>query len=237
MRNVKVLFKKELKSYFNSPMAYIFLVLFAIFNAYFFTNTFFLINQSDLRSLFNITPLIFLFFIPAVTMSLVAKENNSGTMEVISTLPIRDWEFVVGKFLAALTLVAIGLAFTLIHFFTLMSVGTNIDYGAILCGYLGLLLVGGFYTAIGTFTSALTDNQVVAFIIAITIVLVFFLMDKLLIFMPAGLGGLIQFISTDYHLSNISRGVIDSRNLIYFGSMIALFMVVAVRILEMRKWR
>lgn len=237
MRNVKILFLKELKSYFNSPMAYIFLVLFAIFSGYFFTNTFFLINQSDLRSLFGIIPLIYLFFIPAITMSLIAKESNSGTMEIISTLPIKDVEFVLGKFLAATTLVIIGLGFTLVHFFTLLAVGTNIDFGAILCGYIGLILVGGFYASIGTFTSSLTDNQVVAFIIAITIVIVFFLLDKLLIFMPTSMSGLIQFISVDYHLSNISRGVIDSRNLVYFGTMITIFLLTTVRILEMRKWR
>ncbi len=237
MRNIKILFLKELKSYFNSPMAYIFLVLFAIFSGYFFTNTFFLINQSDLRSLFGIIPMIYLFFIPAVTMSLIAKESNSGTMEIISTLPIKDVEFVLSKFLAATTLIIIGLGFTLVHFFTLLVVGTNIDYGAILCGYIGLILVGGFYASIGTFTSSLTDNQVVAFIIAITIVLVFFLLDKLLIFMPTGMSGLIQFISVDYHLSNISRGVIDSRNLVYFGTMIVIFLLTTVRILEMRKWR
>ena len=237
MRNVKILFLKELKSYFNSPMAYIFLVLFAIFSGYFFTNTFFLINQSDLRSLFSIIPLIYLFFIPAITMSLIAKESNSGTMEIISTLPIKDVEFVLGKFLAATTLVIIGLGFTLVHFFTLLAVGTNIDFGAILCGYIGLILVGGFYASIGTFTSSLTDNQVVAFIIAITIVIVFFLLDKLLVFMPIGMSGLIQFISVDYHLSNISRGVIDSRNLVYFGTMITIFLLTTVRILEMRKWR
>jgi len=237
MRNVKILFLKELKSYFNSPMAYIFLVLFAIFSGYFFTNTFFLINQSDLRSLFSIIPLIYLFFIPAITMSLIAKESNSGTMEIISTLPIKDVEFVLGKFLAATTLVIIGLGFTLVHFFTLLAVGTNIDFGAILCGYIGLILVGGFYASIGTFTSSLTDNQVVAFIIAITIVIVFFLLDKLLVFMPTGMSGLIQFISVDYHLSNISRGVIDSRNLVYFGTMITIFLLTTVRILSMRKWR
>ncbi|MBC8402563.1 MAG: ABC transporter permease subunit [Candidatus Marinimicrobia bacterium] len=237
MRNVKILFLKELKSYFNSPMAYIFLVLFVIFGGYFFTNTFFLINQSDLRSLFSVIPLIYLFFIPAITMSLIAKESNSGTMEIISTLPIKDVEFVLGKFLAATTLVIIGLGFTLVHFFTLLAVGTNIDFGAILCGYIGLILVGGFYASIGTFTSSLTDNQVVAFIIAITIVIVFFLLDKLLVFMPTGMSGLIQFISVDYHLSNISRGVIDSRNLVYFGTMITIFLLTTVRILEMRKWR
>lgn len=237
MNNVKALYVKELKSYFNSPMAYIFLVLFALFNGYFFTNTFFLINQSDMRSLFNITPLIYLFFIPAVTMGLLAQERNSGTMEMISTLPIQDHEFVISKYLAALTLIAVGLAFTLVHFVTLLFTGTNIDVGAALSGYLGLLLVGAFYAAVGTFASGITDNQVVAFIIGVAIVIAFWLMDAVLMFIPPVLSGLVQYISVDYHLSNISRGVIDSRNLVYFGSMIWLFLTLTVRILEMRKWR
>ncbi len=237
MRNVKSIYAKELLSYFSSPMAYIFLVIFSLFNGYFFTNTFFLINQSDMRALFNVVPLIYLFFIPAVTMGLIAKERNNGTMEVISTLPILDWEFVLGKYLAALTLVVIGLGFSLIHFITLMITGTNIDYGAALCGYLGLIIVGAFYAAIGTFASGITDNQVVAFIIGVALVLFFFLMNMLLIFMPPWLSGIVQYMSVDYHLSNLSRGVIDSRNLIYFGTMIWLFLTLTVRFLEMRKWR
>ena len=101
MNNTKIILKKELRSYFNSPMAYIFLVVFAISNGYFFTNTFFLINQSDMRALFNIIPLIYLFFIPAISMSLIAREKSAGTMEVMSTLPIKDIEFIMGKFIAA----------------------------------------------------------------------------------------------------------------------------------------
>ena len=97
MHNLKTIYLKELKSYFNSPMAYIFLVIFAIINGYFFTRTFFLFNQSDMRSLFNIIPLVYLFFIPAITMSLIAREKNLGTMEVMSTLPLTDWDFVLGK--------------------------------------------------------------------------------------------------------------------------------------------
>ena len=137
MNNTKIILKKELRSYFNSPMAYIFLVVFAITNGYFFTNTFFLITQSDMRALFNIVPLIYLFFIPAITMSLIAKEKNSGTMEVMSTLPIKDIEFIMGKFLASVMLIVIGLCITFVHLFTLMNVGTNIDHGAILSGYFG----------------------------------------------------------------------------------------------------
>ena len=236
MRNITAIYSRELKSYFSSPMAYIFLVIFSVINGYFFTNTFFLINQSDMRSLFSVIPLVFLFFIPAVTMGLIARERNSGTMEVISTLPVQDIELVVGKYMAALTLIAVALAFTFVHFITLLNVGTNVDFGAAICGYIGLLLLGAFYGAIGTFSSSLTDNQVVAFIISIAFVLIFFMMDKVLIFVPAGITGVIQFLSVDFHLSNISRGVIDSRNLIYFGSMIWMFLILTVRILEIRKW-
>ena len=237
MRNIKTVYFKEMKSYFNSPMAYIFLVIFAIINGYFFTRTFFLFNQSDMRSLFNIIPLVYLFFIPAVTMSLIAREKNLGTMEIISTLPIKDMEFVVGKFLAALSLVITGLLVTFVHLFTLTQVGTNVDYGAIFTGYLGLALAGAVYSSVGTFASSITDNQVVAFIIGIFIVLIFFLMDKMLMFVPVYLTGIIQYLSVDYHLSNISRGVIDSRNLVYFVSVVGFFLFMTVRILEIRKWR
>ena len=237
LTNINIIFIKELKSYFNSPMAYIFLVVFAIVTGYFFTNTFFLFNQSNMRALFNIVPLVYLFFIPAITMGLIAREKNIGTIEVISTLPIKNVEFVVGKFMSALSLIALGLAFTLIHFFTLMNVGTNIDYGAVFTGYLGLLMLGAVYASVGTFASSVTDNQVIAFIISVFIVLVFFLMDKMLYFMPVSIAGLIQYISVDYHLSNISRGVIDSRNIIYFASLIGFFLFTTVRVLEIRKWR
>ena len=236
MRNLKAIYMKEMKSYFNSPMAYIFLVIFAVINGYFFTRTFFLFNQSDMRSLFNIIPLVYIFFIPAVTMSLIAREKNLGTMEVMSTLPLKDMDFVLGKFLSSLSLIVIGLIITLIHFFTLAQVGTNIDYGAVFTGYLGLALAGAVYSSVGTFASSITDNQVVAFIIGIFIVIIFFLMDKMLMFVPISLTGLIQFLSVDYHLSNISRGVIDSRNLIYFSSVVGFFLFMTVRVLEIRRW-
>ncbi len=237
MRNLKAIYMKEMKSYFNSPMAYIFLVIFAVINGYFFTRTFFLFNQSDMRSLFNIIPLVYIFFIPAITMSLIAREKNLGTMEVMSTLPLKDMDFVLGKFLSALSLIVIGLLITLIHFLTLTQVGTNVDYGAVFTGYLGLALAGAVYSSVGIFASSLTDNQVVAFIIGIFIVIIFFLMDKMLMFVPVSLTGLIQFLSVDYHLSNISRGVIDSRNLIYFSSVTGFFLFMTVRVLENRRWR
>ena len=130
-----------------------------------------------------------------------------------------------------------GLLVSMVHFFTLTQVGTNIDYGAVFTGYLGLALAGAVYSAVGTFASSLTDNQVVAFIIGIFIVLIFFLMDKMLMLVPVALTGIIQYLIVDYHLSNISRGVIDSRNLIYFASVVGLFSFMTVRTLEMRRWK
>jgi len=237
MHNVKTIYLREIRSFFNSPMAYIFLVIFAVVNGYFFMNTFFLYDQSDMRALFSIVPLVYLFFIPAVSMGLIARENNLGTMEIVSTLPLHYTEFVAGKFLAAFSLILLGLLATVVHFITLVSVGTNIDYGAVFSGYFGLALVGAVYAAIGTFASSVTDNQVVAFIIGVFIVLIFFLLDKLLLFVPATLAGLVQYLSVDYHYSNISRGVIDTRNLIYFASVIGFFLYLTVQNLEVRKWR
>jgi ABC-2 type transport system permease protein len=237
MNNIINIFKKEFSSYFTSPMAYIFLVVFGLVNGYFFSNTFFLIGQSDLRSLFNIIPMVYLFFIPAITMGLIAKEKNLGTMEIICTLPIKEHEFVIGKYLAALALILIGLIFTIVHFFTLVSFGTNIDYGALFTGYLGLFFAGAVYAAIGTFSSSLFDNQVVAFIIGVFIVLMFFLFDKLLIFVPSFMAGTIQYMSVDYHMSNMSRGVIDTRNIIYFVSVVGIFLFATVQSLSSRKWK
>ena len=209
MRNTFVIFQKELKSFFNSPMAYIFLVIFALVTGYFFTNTFFLYNQSDMRALFSIVPLVYLFFIPAVTMGLIAKEKSVGTIETISTLPIQDRDVVLGKFLAGYSLIIIGLMVTVIHYITLSFVGTNVDHGAVLSGYFGLILLGGVYSSVGVFSSSLTENSVVAFV---------------------------QYLSVDFHLSNISRGVIDTRNLVYFGSVIGFFLFLTTRVVESRKW-
>jgi ABC-2 type transport system permease protein len=236
-RHVGIIFRKEIGTYFNSPVAYITLVVFLLISGWFFSSSFFLINESDLRGLFNIIPVIYLFFVPAITMGLIAREKSAGTMELLVTLPLEDWEVVLGKYLAAVVLIVVGLLYSLFHFFTLTFVGTNIDLGAIFTAYLGLLLVGGVYAAAGVFCSAVTGNQITSFILAFLIVFAFFMMDKVLFFIPSFLAGIIQYISIDYHLSNISRGVIDSRNLIYFGTVIAAFLIMAVRVLEIRKWR
>ena len=237
MHNTRSIFQREIRGFFNSPMAYIFLVIFSIFNGYFFTSTFFLYNQSDLRSLFSIVPMVYLIFVPAISMGLIARENNIGTMETIAPLPLKTHEFILGKYFAAVALILLGLLATIIHFITLVKFGTAIDYGALFTGYIGLALVGSMYASIGTFASSITDNQVIAFIIGVFIVLVFFLMGFFLPLVPANLAGIIQYISVDYHYSNISRGVIDSRNIIYFLSVIGFFLAMTVQSLESRRWK
>jgi ABC-2 type transport system permease protein len=235
--NIGTIYKKELSSFFNSPVAYITIIVFLLINSWFFTSTFFLINQSDVRQLFNIAPLTFLFFVPAVTMSLVAKEKNDGTLEFLTTMPISDGEIITGKFLAALSLLGTAILFTLVHFFTVLIVGNNLDFGALISGYIGLIILGAAYTSIGIFASTVTDNQITAFIVGFLIIFIFFILDKILIFIPSFMSSFIQYLSVDYHLSNISKGVIDSRNIIYFGSLISFFLLVSIRVLEMRKWR
>jgi ABC-2 type transport system permease protein len=170
-------------------------------------------------------------------MSLVAKEKNDGTLEFLTTMPISDGEIITGKFLAALSLLGTAILFTLVHFFTVLIVGNNLDFGALISGYIGLIILGAAYTSIGIFASTVTDNQITAFIVGFLIIFIFFILDKILIFIPSFMSSFIQYLSVDYHLSNISKGVIDSRNIIYFGSLISFFLLVSIRVLEMRKWR
>ena len=233
--NVIPIFRRELRSYFNSPVAYVVIVVFLAILGWFFTSNLFLANIASLRVVFDLVPLMFLFFVPAVTMRLLAEEKKSGTLELLTTKPVRDVEIVLGKFLAAWVLLAATLAPTLLYLFTIMSIG-SIDMGPVLAGYLGLLLMGGVYIAIGLLASSLTENQIVAFILSFLVVLALFLTDKILMYVPEGFASTMEFLAIDYHFSNIARGVIDSRNLIYFGSVLGFSLLLTTVSLERRKW-
>lgn len=235
VQNVLPIFRREIRSYFNSPVAYVVIVVFLVIVGWFFTNNLFLMNIASMRMVFELVPLVFLFFVPAVTMRLLAEEKKSGTLELLTTKPVRDVEIILGKFLAAWVLLAAALVPTLLYLITLMALG-SIDLGPVVAGYLGLLLMGGVYIAIGIFASSLTENQIVAFIISFLIVLALFLMDKVLMYVPEGLASTMEFLGIDYHLSNIARGVIDSRDIIYFGSLLGFSLLLATVSLERRKW-
>jgi ABC-2 type transport system permease protein len=234
MRNIYTIFKKEVRSYFNSPAAYIVVTFFLLFAGYFFGTNIFLMNQASLRTAFGIIPLVFIFFVPAITMRLIAEERKSGTIELLVTYPIKDIEIILGKFLAALALLAVALVFTWVYAITISRLG-NLDEGQVIGGYFGLLLMGGAYLAIGIFASALTENQIIAFIVALVIIFVFFLLDKILFFIPAPLVSIFEYLSIDYHFENISRGVIDTRDLLYYFSVIFFGLLLASHSLSRRK--
>ncbi len=237
MNNTLIIMRKELRSYLNSPASYVVLFVFLIISGWFFSSPLFLINQASLDTLFNIIPIVFVFFIPAITMNLISREKDNGTIESLTTFPLSDIEIIAGKFLASVALILIGLTFTLVHFLTISLLGQNVDYGAIFCGYLGILLMGAAYSAVGIFSSTLSNNQIIAFIIALLIIFFLFIIQFILFFLPSSMAEFFQFISTDYHFSNLARGIIDSRDIIYFGSLIAVFLKLATVIMETRKWK
>lgn len=235
MQNIKTIYLKELKSYFNSPIAYIIMIVFLAIVGWFFTSSFFTNNISSMRSMFDIVPFVFLFFIPAITMRSFSEEKKQGTIELLLTKPVTDMELVVGKFLSAFMLMIIALLPTLIYLIVTIYVG-KIDAGPVIGGYIGLILLGAVYIGIGIFTSSLTENQVVAFITSFIIVFALFMMGKILMQISPSLVSAVEYISTDYHFSNISRGVIDSRDLIYYFSMIFFTIFLTKVSLESRRW-
>ncbi len=191
-----------------------------------------------MRGFFGLMPWIFLFFIPAVTMKLWAEEKKIGTIEILMTLPIRDYEVVIGKFLACLALLAVTILLTLVVPFSVMYLG-NPDVGTLITGYIGLLLMGAAYIAIGFFASTLTENQIVAFIIGIVVCLTLLLIgeDIVLFKTPNWLYPIFSYLGLGAHYSSILRGVLDSRDIIYYLSVIAFFLYLSTLAVESRKWR
>jgi len=236
MRNMWLFCQKELRAYFNSPVAYIVLTVFLLIVGYFFTAPLFLNGQATMRPLFSMVPLVFLFFVPAITMRLLAEEKRSGAIELLVTLPTRDWEIVLGKFAAAWLLIATAVLLTLVYTFSVSALG-DLDGGETFGGYLGMLLLGGAFAAIGVWASSLTRNQIVAFIIALALIAALYLVGDLLALMPISLAPVLQFVSVSYHFENIARGVVDTRDLIYYFSLIFLMLYLANRALESRKWK
>ncbi len=223
-----------MKSYFNSPIAYIILTVFLGIAGWFFSAGVFLVNEASIRNVMSILPLIFIFFIPAVTMRAISEEKKSGTIELILTMPIKESEIILGKFFAALSLLAIALVFTWAYAITISLLGDP-DQGTIVTGYLGLLLMGSVYLSLGIFASSITENQIVAFIVGILMVLFFFMLDKVLMFAPLYLTRYLEYLSVDYHFNNILRGVIDSRDLIYYLSVTIFALTLASQTLASRK--
>lgn len=235
MRKLLAITQRELRSYFDSPVAYIVLVSFLLIAGWIYFNTLFLVGRADLRpffapSLFSPSMLL-VILVPAITMRLIAEERKTGTIELLTTMPIRDAEVILGKFLAALGLIATALVLTLAYPITVAWLGP-LDWGPVLSGYLGLLLFSAALLAIGILCSTLTSNQIVAFIIAFIACAALYYVYWLQFFVPAFLAPLFELISVSFHLDNMARGVVDSRNVLYYLSLTAGGLLLAVRSLE-----
>jgi len=246
------IFQKEITSFFSSLIGYISitvylvvtgLFLFILHSVFFGLDfNFFDYGYASMDNFFVLSPYVFLFLIPAVTMRLFSEEKKAGTLEIISTRPITEIQIILGKYFAALLLVIIAILPTLLYYYSIYHLALpagNVDVGAIRGSYIGLIFLSAVFVSIGLFASALTDNQIVAFILAAFFCFVFYLAFNAL----SGLGllggkadDIIQQVGIQYHYASLSRGVVDSRDVIYFLSLIIVFLLSTKVALESRKW-
>jgi ABC-2 type transport system permease protein len=242
LRNVSSIFKREFAAYFTTPVAYVFLIVFlALAGALtFYIGNFFDRNQADLEAFFTFHPWLYLFLIPAISMRLWAEERKSGTVELLLTMPVSLWDAVLGKFLAAWIFAGVALILTFPIWLTVNYLGEP-DNGAILAGYIGSFLMAGAYLAIGSCLSASTKNQVIAFVLAAAICFLFTLGGTNMVLgfassvLPQSLVELVASFSFLNHFDQIKKGVIDLRDLIFFLSVMGVFLFATTLVLELKK--
>jgi ABC-2 type transport system permease protein len=239
---VGIVLRRELASYFATPLAYVFILIFLVVASWFAFSLggFYERGQADLAPFFNFHPWLYLFLIPAISMRLWAEERKSGSIELLMTMPITLWQAVLGKFLAAWIFTGIALALTFPMWITVNYLG-NPDNGAIFAAYLGSLLLAGGFLAIGSCMSALTRNQVIAFILSVVVSFLFLLMGYPLVIewvsavLPQAIVNAIASFSFLTHFESIAKGVIDIRDLLFFGMLMALFLLATAITLDLRK--
>ena len=242
MRNIFIIFKRELGSYFATPVAYVFIVIFLIMSGAltFYLGNFYERGQADLSSFFQFHPWLYLFLVPAIAMRLWAEERKTGSIELLMTLPISVGQSVLGKYLAAWVFIGIALVLTFPIWITVNYLG-NPDNGVILAAYIGSFLMAGGFLAIGACISAMTKNQVIAFIITVVICFLFLLAGSPLVlnffkvWIPQNVVDAISSLSFLTHYASISKGVIDFRDVIYFVSLIGLWLYANTLIIDMKK--
>jgi ABC-2 type transport system permease protein len=237
MNNVLAIFKKEFKSFFISPIAYVFITVYLVITNFLFFQGFFLINQADMRGYFGLLPWVFLFFVPAITMRTWAEEKKIKTLELLQTWPVSDAEVVLGKFFASFSFLALTILLSITVPITVFVLGSP-DPGPIIGGYLGALLMGAAYLALGLWISSLTENQIVAFIIGVVATFLMFMLGEefFTLMMPASIVPVLSYLGLGNHFQSIQRGVVDSRDIIYYLSVIGFFLFLNVQSLASRKW-
>lgn len=227
MRAIWTIAKKEYELALRSVTSYVVFVLFLVITGVFFSTTVFKIALAEMRGIYGFMHLLFIFFVPALTMGSIAKERISGTIELLSTMPIRLSSIVWGKILAAFLQLKTLLLFSIVYFIIILILGEGIDLGATITGFIGLCLAGGAYVAIGVFASSLPSSQVVAFIIAFAISAFFYVLRFIMVFLPLPLVRFFQYFSFDHRLANFMKGVLDLKDLFFFIAIIAIFAFLA----------
>ena len=236
MSNIFFIWKREVRAYFTSVVAYIVVTLFLLITgALFWLNYFQEISLLSMRSFFNQAPMFLAFFAPAITMGLLATEKREGTLELLMTMPVSDMQIVVGKFLASCTLLGVVFLMTTPYAYSLTLLG-DLDVGATAAGYVGLLLLGSTYAAIGIMASSWTRDQVVAILVAFSICFGLYIIDQVVGQPTGGWAVAAQYLSTSYHFQNIARGVVDIRDVIYYLSVIVVCLSIAQASIQSRRW-
>jgi ABC-2 type transport system permease protein len=240
MNSVWPIAKKELRSAFNSPIAYIAMIFFLLFNTFwlFFVQRFFIANVASIRSLFQVMPWVFIILVPAITMRMWAEERKLGTVELLETLPFTEWKMVMGKFLGAFLLLCLMLVFTL-PIPLLAGMFGRFDAGQIVTEYLGVLLMGAACVAIGSYISSLTKNQISAFIFTVLILIALNAIGLVFAFIkaPTFIMDALRWIALYTHFDSFEKGVLDTRDLLYYVIVGTLFLFLTVKTLVFRKWR
>ena len=237
------LYKKELGSFFSSLMGYLTIFVFLLLNGlllWVFSSDFNILDYgfADLSPFFLVSPFLFLFLIPAITMRMFAEEKRAGTMELLLTKPLSDFTIIMAKFLAGLTLAFLAILPTIVYYITVYRIAEpvgNVDGGAVFGSYIGLLLLATVFVSIGIFASAITKNQIVAFIVAIVLCFFSYLGFEILYQMSGSL--FVKWFGIRHHYESVSRGVIDSRDVLYYLSVIAMFLTLTYLTLQSRKWK
>lgn len=229
-----VIMQRELKSYFTGPIAYIVSGLFLLITGILFFTLFFLNDRAELRQYFSYLPILLSFFVPALTMRIFAEERRVGSIETLLTLPVTEVDVVVGKYLAVFIGTLVMIAPTLLYIIPAEVFGSP-DYGPIVGGFLAAILLCASYTAIGLFATSVTKNQIIAFFTGFIICIVLTMIDTFLVFLPASIVSFLSYISANAHFNSVARGIIDTRDIIYFISLTAVFFTITVKLQQNAK--
>jgi ABC-2 type transport system permease protein len=239
MHSVAAIWRKEFRSFWYSPIAYIVITVFLVIMSWLFFRGFFMVNNADMRSYFGLLPWAFLFLMPALTMRMWAEERRSGTIETLMTKPVSEWQVVLGKYLAAVGFLLAVLLLTIPVALTVYGLSQgSMDWGTLFTSYLGALLMGMAYLAMGSWVGSITANQIVAFILGVALIFLGIIVGEGFVtyFVPPLLAAPLTYLGLGQHFQSIMRGVVDTRDLVYYASVIFLFLYLTARSVESRKW-